>query len=64
MDKIACYWRVSTEDQSLDRQLTSTKDYAEREFGADFADPLAAGLESRLIFEFINALLEIGRAHV
>jgi DNA invertase Pin-like site-specific DNA recombinase len=35
---IACYCRVSTEDQSLDRQMEATADYAEREFGADLAD--------------------------
>jgi hypothetical protein len=29
---------VSTEDQSLERQMTSTQEYAEREFGADFGD--------------------------
>ncbi|NEU56740.1 recombinase family protein [Halorussus sp. MSC15.2] len=38
MSEIACYCRVSTDDQSLDRQLSSTRDYAEREFGADLAD--------------------------
>jgi DNA invertase Pin-like site-specific DNA recombinase len=35
---IACYCRVSTEEQSLDRQLQSTHDYAETELGADLAD--------------------------
>jgi DNA invertase Pin-like site-specific DNA recombinase len=35
---IACYCRVSTEDQSLDRQMEATADYAEREFDADLAD--------------------------
>ena len=35
---IACYCRVSTEDQSLDRQMEATAEYAEREFGADLAD--------------------------
>jgi len=35
---IAAYCRVSTTDQSLDRQLTSTRDYAEREFDADLSD--------------------------
>jgi len=38
MGKIACYCRVSTADQSLDRQMSSTKDYAEREFGAGLDD--------------------------
>lgn len=38
MGEIACYCRVSTTDQSLDRQLTSTQEYAEREFGAELAD--------------------------
>ncbi|WP_132060264.1 recombinase family protein [Halorussus amylolyticus] len=38
MAEIACYCRVSTDDQSLDRQLTATADYAEREFGADLGD--------------------------
>jgi len=33
--KIACYARVSTEDQSLDRQLTSTTDYARDRLDAD-----------------------------
>lgn len=37
-DQVACYCRVSTADQSLDRQLTSTQEYAEREFGASLAD--------------------------
>lgn len=35
---IACYLRVSTTDQSLDRQREATATYAEREFGADLAD--------------------------
>jgi len=35
---IACYCRVSTEDQSLDRQMEATADYAEREFGAELGD--------------------------
>jgi DNA invertase Pin-like site-specific DNA recombinase len=30
MGQIACYCRVSTTDQILDRQLTSTKEYADR----------------------------------
>lgn len=38
MGRIACYVRVSTEDQSLERQLTSTQEYAEREFGAILGD--------------------------
>lgn len=38
MGQIACYCRVSTEDQSLDRQLTSIQEYAEREFGAGLDD--------------------------
>lgn len=38
MGKIACYCRVSTEEQSLDRQLESTSDYADREFGAALGD--------------------------
>jgi DNA invertase Pin-like site-specific DNA recombinase len=38
MPLIACYCRVSTADQSLDRQLSSTQEYAEREFGADLGD--------------------------
>jgi len=31
-DQVACYVRVSTADQSLDRQLTATHDYAGRVF--------------------------------
>ncbi|GGL58002.1 recombinase family protein [Halocalculus aciditolerans] len=38
MGEIACYCRVSTDDQSLERQLTSTQEYAEREFGASLSD--------------------------
>lgn len=38
MGEVACYCRVSTEDQSLERQLTSTQEYAEREFGAALSD--------------------------
>jgi DNA invertase Pin-like site-specific DNA recombinase len=34
---VACYVRVSTKDQSLDRQLRSTTEYAER-LGADLDD--------------------------
>ncbi|WP_353634591.1 recombinase family protein [Halobacterium sp. NMX12-1] len=37
-DTVACYCRVSTDDQSLDRQLTATQEYAEREFGAALSD--------------------------
>jgi DNA invertase Pin-like site-specific DNA recombinase len=35
MSLVACYCRVSTEEQNLDRQLSSTSEYAEREFGVD-----------------------------
>jgi predicted site-specific integrase-resolvase len=35
---IAAYCRVSTTDQSLDRQLESTTDYASREFDAALDD--------------------------
>lgn len=35
MGDIGCYCRVSTQDQSLDRQLESTQEYAEGEFDAD-----------------------------
>lgn len=35
--RVACYVRVSTEDQSLNRQLESTHEYA-RDLGADRAD--------------------------
>lgn len=38
MGSVACYCRVSTEDQSLDRQLSSTKEYAEGQLGAELAD--------------------------
>jgi DNA invertase Pin-like site-specific DNA recombinase len=38
MGTIACYCRVSTADQTLDRQLTATHEYAEREFDVDLAD--------------------------
>jgi len=34
----ACYVRVSTAKQNLDRQLTSTKEYAEQRLGADLRD--------------------------
>lgn len=35
---IACYCRVSTADQNLDRQLESTHEYAENRLGAKLAD--------------------------
>jgi DNA invertase Pin-like site-specific DNA recombinase len=35
---VACYTRVSTADQNLDRQLTSTREYAAGRLGADLAD--------------------------
>jgi len=35
---VACYVRVSTAKQNLDRQLTATKEYAEDRLGADLAD--------------------------
>jgi len=35
---IACYCRVSTDDQSLDRQREATVGYAEHNFGADLSD--------------------------
>lgn len=38
MEDIGCYCRVSTEDQNLDRQLESTQQYAENEFGAELGD--------------------------
>lgn len=38
MGHIACYVRVSTEDQSFDRQMTTVSDYAQRELDADLAD--------------------------
>lgn len=38
MPTIACYTRVSTADQSLDRQLDSTRSYAQREFDAGLDD--------------------------
>ena len=38
MTAIACYCRASTDEQSPDRQLTSTSGYAERESGADVGD--------------------------
>lgn len=36
--RIGCYVRVSTADQNLDRQLTSTTDYAQDELGAELAE--------------------------
>jgi len=38
MPSVACYSRVSTADQNLDRQLESTSEYAQRELGASLAD--------------------------
>lgn len=38
MANIGCYCRVSTDEQSLDRQLGSTREYAEGEFDADLGD--------------------------
>ena len=38
MPSVACYCRVSTADQNLDRQLDATQDYARTTFGADLAD--------------------------
>lgn len=35
---VACYVRVSTTKQNLDRQLTATQQYAEDRLGADLAD--------------------------
>jgi len=35
---VACYVRVSTAKQNLDRQLSSTKKYAEERLGADLSD--------------------------
>lgn len=35
---VACYVRVSTAKQNLDRQLTATKEYADDRLGADLAD--------------------------
>jgi len=35
---LACYVRVSTADQNLDRQLTATTDYAQDELGAGLAE--------------------------
>lgn len=38
MPSVACYCRVSTEDQSLERQLNSTQVYAEDHLGAELSD--------------------------
>ena len=38
MGTIACYVRVSTDDQSLERQLQATSDYADQRFGADLSE--------------------------
>jgi len=38
MPSVACYSRVSTADQNLDRQLESTSEYAQRELGADLGE--------------------------
>ncbi|MHB9287345.1 recombinase family protein [Halobacteriales archaeon Cl-PHB] len=38
MGEIACYCRVSTEDQNLDRQVERTAEYATDRLGADLAD--------------------------
>ncbi|WP_373190017.1 recombinase family protein [Halolamina sp.] len=38
MSSIACYSRVSTAEQNLDRQLESTSEYAQRELGAELAE--------------------------
>lgn len=38
MGAIACYCRVSTEDQNLDRQIERTAEYATERLGADLAD--------------------------
>jgi DNA invertase Pin-like site-specific DNA recombinase len=35
---VGCYVRVSTEKQSVDRQLDATSEYAQREFDIDVAD--------------------------
>lgn len=36
--KVACYCRVSTAEQNLDRQLTATSEYAQHEFGVELKD--------------------------
>ncbi|WP_058366387.1 recombinase family protein [Haloparvum sedimenti] len=38
MTTVAGYCRVSTEEQSLDRQLSSTQEYADREFDVGLSD--------------------------
>lgn len=38
MPQIACYLRVSTDDQSLERQHSATAEYAQRELDADLGD--------------------------
>lgn len=38
MEQIACYCRVSTTDQTLDRQIDATQEYARNSLGADLAD--------------------------
>jgi len=38
MGEIACYCRVSTEDQNLDRQVERTAEYATDRLGADLGD--------------------------
>jgi DNA invertase Pin-like site-specific DNA recombinase len=38
MGAIACYCRVSTNDQNLDRQVERTAEYATQQLGADLAD--------------------------
>lgn len=38
MARVACYCRVSTDEQNLDRQLTSTSEYAQQEFGVEIGD--------------------------
>lgn len=35
---VGCYVRVSTSEQNLDRQLTSTSNYAQNELGASLAE--------------------------
>lgn len=36
--QVACYVRVSTSEQNLDRQLTATSDYSREEFGLDLGE--------------------------
>jgi DNA invertase Pin-like site-specific DNA recombinase len=36
--QVACYVRVSTAEQNLDRQLTATSDYAQEELGAELVE--------------------------